>query len=110
MIVGETRCSCADGFVVVATMPDGSEHATDASGTTTSDLVAWAKRVRERTRELSDATDRLRMLVKLDAVLALTRLYARACSECDGKGWLFRLHRDEMKPFVCDASVQTAAP
>jgi hypothetical protein len=103
MIVGETRCSCASGLFVVAVMSDGTEHLADANGVATTDFAEWGNRVQARAKSLP-LRDQLAMLTSL---VNVRRLAYRSCVECDGKGWLFRLHRDEMGHVTSDVTTAT---
>ncbi len=98
MIVGEERCSCSSGYRIIAVMPDGSEYPTDAASLSAADVDAWATSVVERTKAEKagdkSALDRITAL-RVGAVVSFARLTRRQCTDCEGRGWLFRLHRED---------------
>ncbi len=98
MIVGEERCSCSSGYRIFAVMPDGSEHVTDAPSLSAADVDAWATSVVARSKAAAagdkPAMDRITAM-RVSAVISFARLTRRQCTDCEGRGWLFRLHRED---------------
>jgi hypothetical protein len=103
VIVGEMKCPCASGFFIVVVMSDGTEHLADADGVAPTDFAEWGKRVQTRAKSLP-----LRdQLVVLTSLANVKRLAYRSCVECDGKGWLFRLHQGTAEHHTSDATTAT---